>query len=167
MKHTITVPLSEQGIDRLIKKVDEYERWLKRKTDQLASELAALGATSASIGFAQSLYDGPKDFQISVEQRGEGHYVVKANGESVLFIEFGSGVTMGGGHPEAAEHGMGPGTYPIPPGKGHWNDPNGWWIPKDKGGGHTYGNPPNAPMYSAVRNLEQELARIAREVFSD
>ena len=53
---------------------------------------------------------------------------------------------------------MGPGTYPE--GKGHWNDPKGWWLPKEKGGEHTYGNPPAAPMYDAVKTIEQKLLQI-------
>lgn len=165
MKHTITVDLSPKGIDRLIKKVDEYERWVKRKTDQFTQALADLGYNSATISFATATYDGPRDAVVTVEHRGDNVYAVKANGESVAFIEFGSGITMGGGYPGDTIYG--PGTYPIPPGKGHWDDPNGWYLPKEKGGGKSYGNPPNAPMYNAVKNLEQEFARIAQEVFSD
>ena len=176
MKHTVSVDLSEKGIDRLIKKLDEYERWLKRKSDALAARLAALGATSASIGFASALYDGDRNVQISVERRGDSQYAVMANGESVLFIEFGAGITMADTvHPEAAEKGMGPGTWPdkhysVNSGGervANWENDLGWYLPKEKGGGHTYGNPANMPMYFSVRNLEQEIARIVREVFSD
>ena len=69
-------------------------------------------------------------------------------------------MTYGFGHPEAQEHGMGPGTYPD--GKGHWNDPKGWYTP---GGQHTYGNPPAMPMYTARKTIEEELPRIVKEVF--
>ena len=81
----------------------------------------------------------------------------------MLFVEFGSGIKYGSGHPENAEYGMGPGTYPN--GKGHWDDPHGWYLPKDKGGGHTYGNPPTMAMYDARKTIEQDLVRIVREVF--
>lgn len=84
----------------------------------------------------------------------------------MLFIEFGSGDTYGHGHPQNAEFGMGPGTYSEGPnGKGHWKDPNGWWIPKSAGGGHTYGNPPAMVMYRTARELEREIQTIAEEVF--
>lgn len=175
MKHEISVPLSEKGIDRLIKKLDEYERWVNRKTDELSERLASLGAVSASIGFSQAIYTGEKDYEITVEHRGKGQYAVIANGETVLFVEFGTGVTMGYGHPEAADNGYGPGTWPDKHygynSKGeyvaNWENDRGWYLPKEAGGGHTYGNPPNMPMYFAVRNLEDELKSIVQEVFSD
>lgn len=163
MKRKYTVDIfSGDGLDELIKGLDEYERWIKRKSDELASRLAALGATSASIGFATALYNGTNDVVITVEHIGDGHYAVKANGETALIIEYGSGVTMGYGHPEVGS--FGPGTYP---GQTHAMDPNGWWYTQDGESRHSYGNPPNAPMYNSVKNLEQEFARIVQEVFSD
>lgn len=158
----ITVPLSVSGIQKLQDELKEYRRWQKEKAKELAQRLAMLGATVASIRFSQAIYTGQKDAVVSVESIPKG-YKVKANGESVLFIEFGSGVTYGYGHPEAGQHGMGPGTYPD--GKGHWADPKGWYLPKEKGGGHTYGNPPAMPMYEARKRIEQELPQIVKEVF--
>lgn len=163
MKHVITVPLSCGGIDRLMQETKRWEIWQKQKTNELLERLAALGASSASVRFARAIYTGLKDVNVTAEPISGG-WVIKAEGESVLFLEFGSGITYGGGHPEAAEHGMGPGTYPQ--GKGHWDDPRGWYLPKEKGGGHTYGNPPAMAMYEARKTIEQELPRIVKEVFS-
>lgn len=139
-----------------------YRKWQEEKALELAERLASLGATVASIRFSRAVYTGPKDVDVTVEELPNG-YKVKADGESVLFIEFGSGVTYGYGHPEAGEFGMGPGTYPD--GKGHWDDPKGWYLPKSAGGGHTFGNPPAMPMYEARKAIEQELPRIVKEVF--
>lgn len=158
----VTVDLSTSGIKRLQKAVREYKQWQKKKTDELTRRLAMLGATTASLRFSKAIYTGPKDAVITVEEIDNG-YVVKAEGECVLFVEFGSGIKYGSGHPENAEYGMGPGTYPN--GKGHWDDPHGWYLPKDKGGGHTYGNPPTMAMYDARKTIEQDLVRIVREVF--
>ncbi len=159
----IVVPLSVDGIDRLQKELKKYQAWQQRKAKELAERLAMLGASTASIRFSRAVYTGVKDANVSVVAAPNG-YTVKADGESVLFIEFGSGVTYGSGHPEAQEFGMGPGTYPN--GKGHWDDPRGWYLPKENGGMHTYGNPPAMPMYEARKAIEQELPRIVREVFS-
>ena len=159
----IVVPLSVDGIDRLQKELKKYQAWQQRKAKELAERLAMLGASTASIRFSRAVYTGVKDANVSVVAAPNG-YTVKADGESVLFIEFGSGVTYGSGHPEAQEFGVGPGTYPN--GKGHWDDPRGWYLPKEKGGGHTYGNPPAMPMYEARKQIEQELPRIVKEVFS-
>lgn len=159
----IVVPLSVDGIDRLQKELKKYQDWQQRKAKELAERLAMLGASTASIRFSRAVYTGVKDANVSVVAAQNG-YTVKADGESVLFIEFGSGVTYGSGHPEASQYGMGPGTYPE--GKGHWDDPRGWYLPKEKDGIHTYGNPPAMPMYEARKAIEQELPRIVREVFS-
>jgi hypothetical protein len=87
--------------------------------------------------------------------------VIYAEGESVAFVEFGSGIKYGYGHPQAGEFGVGPGTYPD--GKGHWDDPKGWWYGH---GQHSYGNPPAMAMYRAVEQMTEDITRIAREVFS-
>ena len=158
----IVVPLSESGIQKIQDELTVYRKWQEEKALELAERLAALGATVASIRFSRAVYTGKKDVEVTVEALPNG-YKVKADGESVLFIEFGSGVTYGYGHPEAGEFGMGPGTYPN--GKGHWDDPKGWYLPKSAGGGHTFGNPPAMPMYEARKAIEQELPRIVKEVF--
>lgn len=159
----IVVPLSVSGISQLQAELKKFQVWQQEKAKELAERLAMLGASTASIRFSRAVYTGVKDANVSVVATPNG-YTVKANGESVLFIEFGSGVTYGYGHPEANEFGMGPGTYPE--GKGHWDSPRGWHLPKEKGGGHTYGNPPAMPMYEARKAIEQELPRIVKEVFS-
>lgn len=158
----IVVPLSESGIQKIQDELVVYRKWQEEKARELAERLASLGATVASIRFSRAVYTGKKDVDVTVEELPNG-YKVKADGESVLFIEFGSGVTYGYGHPEAGEFGMGPGTYPD--GKGHWDDPKGWYLPKSAGGGHTFGNPPAMPMYEARKAIEQELPRIVKEVF--
>ena len=158
----IVVPLSESGIQKIQDELMVYRKWQEEKARELAERLAALGATVASIRFSRAVYTGKKNVEVTVEALPNG-YKVKADGESVLFIEFGSGVTYGYGHPEAGEFGMGPGTYPD--GKGPWDDPKGWYLPKSAGGGHTFGNPPAMPMYEARKAIEQELPRIVKEVF--
>lgn len=164
----ISVPLTTAGIEQLIREVKEYETWIQRKAQELAERLAQYGFNYARIEFARAQYDGERGkIDISVERRsGKNRYAVVASGEEILFIEFGTGVRYGYGHPDAAKYGMGPGTYPIPPGKGHWNDPGGWYIPLEKGGRHTYGNPPNMSMFRTGKELHSVLERIARDVFS-
>lgn len=158
MKHTITVDLSERGIDRLIKKLDEYEKWMNRKVQEFVNRLAQEGVQIAQIGFSSAQYDGTNDVTVTVENRGETVAAVVATGKAVLFIEFGAGYLMGYGHPEPMEYG--PGTYP---GKGHWDDPDGWYFAH---GQKSYGNPPAAAMYNARKELEQRLTDIAKEVFA-
>lgn len=158
------IGIDGSGAAEMLKGVLKFQKELEEKSTLLCQKLAERGAEVAKIGFSQAVYDGPNDTEISVE--GEGlSYTVKANGEAVLFIEFGTGITYSGqNHPEP--HGMVPGTWSEGPmGKGHWNDPNGWYIPKERGGGKTYGNPPNAAMFNAAETLRQTIADTVREVF--
>ena len=160
---TIEVDLSARGIDRLSRFLIGKDKWLQKKSDELCKRLADMGAVRASLEFSRAIYTGPEDHEITVEPC-EGGYKVRATGSTVLFVEFGTGL-IGYGHPELS--GMGPGTYP---GDGHWDDPEGWWLPREKNGGHsqhTFGNPPNMSMYSTVKELEQELARVVKEVFAE
>lgn len=162
MKRDFHVELSSAGINELHNGLKEFERWLEQKSNELCKRLADMGAVKASLEFSRAIYTGVEDHEIVVEATADG-YKVSALGETVLFVEFGTGL-IGYGHPEP--HGMQPGTFP---GKGHWDDPNGWWLPREKNGGHsqhTYGNPPNMPMYNTVKELELELERVVREVFA-
>ena len=164
MRHDITVELSTRGIDEIIRALEDYQKWLEEKCEALAEKLASLGATSASIGFAQAIYDSPhNDFAITVEHSGPSSYTVRADGHDVLFVEFGAGATMGYGYPPEEINEMGPGTYN--PASDKWQNPNGWFYRSGGALYHSYGNPPNMPMYNAVKNLEHELQTIVSEVF--
>lgn len=159
----IVVPLSTSGIETLQNELEAYSRWQQEKAKLLMKRLAALGVRTATIRFNATDYIGIRDAHVTAEPTGNG-YVVKANGESVLFLEFGSGVRYGHGHPEEHAFGMGAGTYPD--GKGHWDDPKGWWLPKEKGGWHTYGNPPGRAMYTARKEIVRQLPELVKEVFT-
>lgn len=164
MSKTIRINLFDTAsIDAAVKELRDYQAWIKKKAAELAERLADMGAVNVSLGYARAIYTGPKDINVTVEQRGESTYAIVAAGESVLVVEFGAGVTYGYGHPQAGEFGYGPGTYP---GQKHAFDPNGWWLPKNKGGDHTYGNPASMTMYMTAKDLEREVERVAREVFS-
>lgn len=152
-----------RGVDDLINQLNSYSNSLQRRTGELCRKLAEMGAVNISLGFSRAIYTGQMDANVTVEEVSPTEYKIVAEGETVLFVEFGAGVTYGGGHPQAAEFGFGPGTYP---GQTHAMTGNGWYLPKDKGGGHTYGNPPNMPMYNTAQDLKREIERVAREVLS-
>ena len=97
-----------------------------------------------------------------------------AVGKAVLFIEFGTGVTYPDDHPEAEELGMKRGEYGQGHGKqhswGYYGDPGTNGVLKEKKNGGfvviTHGNPANMPMYETVKELQDQLTGIAKEVFS-
>ena len=157
----ISVKLEQKSLDQAIQKLEKYQRDLEKKAKLLCERLATIGATGATLGFARSVYTGNVDYRVSVEET-DGGYRILADGETVLILEFGAGVRYGRGHPQETEFGMGAGTYP---GQTHAMDREGWYIPKAHGGGHTYGNPPNMPMYNAAQEIRKEIQRVAEEVF--
>ena len=152
--------ISEATIEAAAKEMHRYADWMSQKEAELRSRLASLGATVASIQFSRAIYSGTNDVSVRVDDTGSVA-VIYAEGESVAFIEFGAGATYGYGHPMAAELGVGPGTYPE--GKGHWDNPKGWWYAH---GQHTYGNPPAQAMLAARDAMVSDITSIAREVFS-
>ena len=157
MKHHYTIDLSGRGINQLMRGVAEYEKWVNDKTKEFVQKLAEKGVELASVSFAQAQYDGDNDVSVTWEDRGEFTRAVVATGKATLFIEFGAGKTLGYGHPEPLQ--FGPGTYP---GKGHWDDPNGWYYNNKK---KSMGNPPSASMYNARKELEETFESTVREVF--
>jgi hypothetical protein len=159
---TITIELNNRSITKAVKELRQYAAWVKQKEDELRSRLAMLGATVASIEFSRAIYNGDNDITVEVDDNGSVA-VIKASGEAVAFIEFGSGAKYGYGHPQADEFGFGPGTWSDgDDGKGHWDNPKGWYYAS---GQHSYGNPPAMAMYDAVREITENVTRIAQEVF--
>lgn len=158
MKKVYNIDLSLAGIKELTQGLKDYDKWVKRKSEELCERLAEIGVTKAQVNFAAAYYDGDEDSSVKAEKRDSG-YAVVARGTTVLFVEFGAGL-IGGGHPEA--NGMTPGSYSDTVGKGQWDNPEGWIYQHDKPRSH--GNPANMPMYDAMKEIELQLERVAREV---
>lgn len=171
---TVKVPLSQRGIDTLLREIESYTVWLKERSQVLLDRLAQAGFEVASARFAKAAYDGTNDASVSLETRSEGVRAVVAVGASVLFIEFGTGVTYPDNHPQAAEFGMKRGEYGQGHGKqsswGYYGDPGTNGVVKMKKDGSTvvitHGNPANMPMYETVKELEAMLPDLVKEVFS-
>lgn len=171
---TVKVPLSQRGIDTLLREIESYTVWLKERSRVLLDRLAQAGFEVASARFAKAAYDGTNDASVSLETRSEGVRAVVAVGASVLFIEFGTGVTYPDNHPQAAELDMKRGEYGQGHGKqpswGYYGDPGTNGVVKMKKDGSTvvitHGNPANMPMYETVKELEAMLPELVKEVFS-
>lgn len=160
---TITFNLSRSSIDKALRDLADYNRWINEKTNELVKALADYGAQQASIHFSGAMYDGNNDVSCHVEENGDGSCLVVATGRATLFIEFGTGIMYAGGHPEETPA-VARGSWSMSPqGKGHWDDPNGWYYAHGK---KSFGNPANMPMYNAKRDIEAHFEEIARRVFS-
>ena len=168
------VPLSGRGIERLMREVEDWKNWLQERTTVFLDRVAQEGMEVTSAKFSQAVYDGTNDVVVSAEYRGENARAIVAVGKAVLFIEFGTGVTYPDNHPEAGELGMKRGEYGQGHGKqqswGYYGGPGTNGVLKEKKNGGfvviTHGNPANMPMYETVKELQDRLTEIAKEVFS-
>lgn len=155
-------PYDPKSIDKAIKQLQEYKKDFLAKEQIFIKRLAEIGVSVASTGFALADYDGVKDVQVTMTQSGT-KATVTAFGETVGFIEFGTGVKF----PEWDSSGMQytppeHGTY----GKGHGASPKGWWFTASPGAStHTYGNPPAEAMLTARNTMIEQVVQIAREVW--
>lgn len=174
-KRIIQAELSAKGIDKAVRELQNYKRWLRECTERFLQALGEEGVQIASARFQKAGYDGTNDVSVSVEPRGDNKLAVVAIGSAVLFIEFGTGVKHPDNHPEAGAHGFVHGQYGYKLGrlKNGWRysgDPgtNGEVITEGKHAGevHTYGNPANMSMYQTVRELEERFAEIARRCYT-
>ena len=156
-------PLNKKSVDNALKLVKQFEKDFKTKNQLFVQRLAEIGVQVAQGGFATAKYDGANDVVVSMVPTATGVSVV-ASGETVGFIEFGTGVK----YPEWNNDGMG---Y-TPPAHGTYGDGKGaqawgWWYkPADGGKGvHTYGNPPAEAMRTARDEMVARVTQIAREVW--
>lgn len=156
-------PFDTNSINQAIQKLIQYEKDFRIKETEFVRRLKEIGVSVASTEFAAAKYDGTKDVLIAETQLG-GRAAVIAYGETVGFIEFGTGVRNREYDSSTSEfkppaHG----TY----GKGHGKNSYGWWfnpsgIPPAK---HTFGNEPAEAMLKARDAMVEKVIEIAREVW--
>lgn len=170
MNFTVTT-----NADEVIKQLTARQNAWKDKTRRFLAELAKIGIATADVQFKKAEYDGTND--VLVEQNpvwtSPTTLKVVASGKSITFIEFGSGVHYTEEHPKAAELGMIRGAYGHGLGKfDSWRykgEPgsNGEVIREGphKGEVRTHGNPPARAMYDAGKDMRDNVAKIAKEVF--
>ncbi len=169
----IKVSLDTQSINAAIKQLDDYAKRVDEAAEKIAKGLADLGFEVTVEIINAHYFTGATANSLTCIQQAPGKYVIYAESEAILFLEFGAGL-IGYGHPMAKELGYGPGTYP---GKGHWNDPNGWWFETDdprlirrtskktgKSYGHSYGIAPAMPFYQADKKMRENILKVAKEV---
>lgn len=156
-------PYDKKSIDAAIKQLKQYEKDFKQKETEFVRRLVEIGVTVATAGFATADYDGVNDVLIADTQNGSRAAVI-AYGETVGFIEFGTGVR----NPEWDSAGMeytppAHGTY----GKGLGKNPRGWYFKQSDGASarHTYGNPPAEAMLTARDRMIESVVQVAKEVW--
>lgn len=173
----ISISLDVSSVEDAISKVEDYQKGLELKCEELASKLAAMGGVNVSLGFARAIYDGTADANVEVVQVNPGQYKVTAKGETVFFQEFGAGVYHPDNYPPLpknanvpdlvgrGQYGKGYGSRKTWAYRGKDAGTNGWTNPKRPGWIFTHGNPANMPMYNTAMELKNAIISTAKEVF--
>ena len=170
----IKVRLSDAGLRDAERQIQEYKATLNKKAQEFAKALADKGLDVAKVRFANAEYAGSNNVSCHVEQNGNTCTIV-AEGKSVAFIEFGTGVShsaYGGELPAGVgEHG----TY------GKWNGQHKRWYYYGESGNagtpvkqvdgkgqlnYTSGNEPAMAMWGAVEEMASQVEATWREVWN-
>lgn len=170
----IKVRLSDAGLRDAERQIQEYKTTLNKKAQEFAKALADKGLDVAKIRFANAEYAGSNDVSCHVEQNGAACSII-AEGKSVAFIEFGTGVmhsTYGGELPDGVgEHG----TY----GKGNGRHKRWYYYGESGNAGtpvkqvdgkgqlnYTSGNDAAMAMWGAVEEMASQVEATWREVWN-
>jgi hypothetical protein len=177
MGTVLKIKLNSDSIQKAIKEVETYKGSLETRTRVFVGRLIEMGLDVARARIAESplgrcvtidvSYQNPKygckgilyaTGQELYSEMDEGHV------NALLLIEFGAGVAVNPvTNPLSDKFGLGPGTY----GKGHGNDPTGWWyLDMNNKWIHTKGTKATMPMFMAYDKIMQNIQKTAEEVFS-
>lgn len=157
----ISFGLSPDAIKDAVDYLETYKKWVNQKIDELMIRLAAVGLETARVYFQQGATEGNEAPETWVEPIENGFKII-ANGKDVFFIEFGAG-DAAGNHPDAANAPVdtSPGSY-SKINTGEYAKYQSW---HHKGVKYTELQP-QMPMYHAMREIERNVQKIAKEVFS-
>lgn len=155
-------PLDSASVSAARQAIEQYKNEMQNKEAKFVERLAEIGVRVARAGYAIADYDGINDVNVSVILDSSKAFV-RADGEVVGFIEFGTGVRYKEYNSAGLEYKPpAHGTY----GKGKGKNPKGWYFSVSKGSAqHTYGNPPAEVMLASRDEIISQIVRIAREVW--
>jgi len=155
------------NLDKAIKDLEAYKKSLDDNVSKLVSKVTEYGKDEAMLNFSNAHYDGTNDVKVTSKAHGhEGE--ITADGQAVLFIEFGTGIYHNESETYGRDLGYGYGTYGpkgFQRGWGYFGDPGTDGIQRKSGVVITRGNAANKCMYNAMKGMQRNARRIAREVF--
>lgn len=162
----LTANLSYKSLTQLLKDIEAYQNQLKTKCDEFAKRLAEYGSSVAGQAFNMGgLGIIPPDVTMSVERMDDGKYSIVANGTTVCFLEFGTGLYAGNPSDKYAAQmpfRVEPGSWSKEHG-GTWQD----WLDQGKDpNAYPFNAYPVRGMLQAYNAMVDNAERIAREVFS-
>ena len=181
MKHVIKIKtLSTQLVNTLQREIDRYQKNLPRKIEDFMNRVKEFGLTELASRLSEAGEGTVTIYATETVEEGVDRVSLVAQGETICFLEFGTGVHYNGleSYPDPSVRGrvgvVGIGQYGNGYGQrqawGYYGDPDKWTIKQVvlKGGetvNITYGIPTQHFMWDTARILEDNIERIARETF--
>ena len=167
----INLELSPSGIRRAIKELKAYQKKIEAKNKIFLEELAKIGIASAKATYSSGKIYDQKDIPMVIETPtwiNDNTLVISAVGDSVAFVEFGSGIYFNGEvgkspNPLGEELGLTIGSY----GKGKGANDHWYYKGTDGKGHYTNGQPCVPAMYLAGQDMRECISEIAKRVFKD
>ena len=157
-KKIVFDPFDPASVDRAIFELYKFKDWLNEKVKELTEKLAkdyALKTVAEDYGYTEG-----GSIVCTAEEIPNG-WVVKAEGKGVCFIEYGTG--------DPAATAITFGEVPVPVGPGTWSAEHAntyqAWVDGGKEGPYRDEHEPRSGMYFAFRAANDNVRKVAEEVF--
>lgn len=151
-------PLDSDSIDTAIKKLNKHLKERERKIDLYMQKLTQIGEVAAQRAYGSLV-------TVKSHKDGRGRWEIRADGDQVIFLEFGAGVYT-------EDHGLTigsdlniliyPGGWSETEGKHRWSE---WIAAGNDPYKFPYNQRPRAGMLEAYKAIVAAQDRVAREVF--
>lgn len=167
-------PLSVDGINRLVNDLENYKKQLLTKAEQLLNELSKRGIRTAKERIQGTIGDSDKHVKVEVSDisyvGNNVIFTITAEGEDILFIEFGAGIAKNGGksmlgkspHPWGEEMGYAIGKFPKGRKGYSLGRFNAWVTPT---GEISEGTKASMPMLGAMETMYKDIDDACKKVF--
>ena len=154
---TISLELSAESCLVAAKELEEYEKSVKPKLEEICKRLAQIGVEAARAHLM--LADGNTEATIEEPVKIDNGYKIVMSGADVYFIEFGTG-NFAYRHGNEVSVPVYPGSYSEKHAQ-QFSKYHFWWY-----GGQQYeGTPAYRPLLYAGQAIRQAMPRIVKEVF--
>mgnify|MGYP006916080260 CR=1 FL=1 len=184
-KRTFKAKLSVDGIDGLIRQLEDYKDGLLSKNDLFVKRLAELGIPIIDQRIGQTIGDSDKSHYTHIVLNSFGDYSqakLVVEGKDIAFIEFGAGIHFNGTSgtsPRPTKDGKENGVkfhlsggnelkYTIGSYGDHHGRSNSWTYFSEFGEWkRSYGTKASMPLFNASLEIIRQAENIAREVFGN
>ena len=159
MKIKVNV-FDRDSIDKAIAQIKTYKNSLQSKANEVVGQLAELGKEVVDYQFSLS----HEEYELYCVVDGNSSMII-AEGDNVIFLEFGTGVYTED-HTEGMEaDGLPPifaGSYSQSEGMGHFRPDHQYWYYE---GVKYQGTLPMQGFYFASKEIKEQAVKVAKRVF--